>query len=101
MLQMVELAVTVPDSDDAANDMSVVQWHCEPDEEDRKGSKIIELQAGNKVIFVCSPVTGVLLETFVQEGDIVSPSDHIATMEDITVTNKDDYNEEMNNDDDF
>jgi pyruvate/2-oxoglutarate dehydrogenase complex dihydrolipoamide acyltransferase (E2) component len=76
------IEVELPDLGDDAGDEAVVsEWRYEEGELVDKDESLVEVVARDETVEVASPASGILIERFVEEGDVVRVGDVLALVE--------------------
>ena len=73
--------VTLPELSDDIEHATVNFWHFKEGDKINEGDDLVELQTDRNLIQITAPVTGVLLELLVEEGDIVEVGEALATID--------------------
>ncbi|MBM4053563.1 MAG: biotin/lipoyl-binding protein [Planctomycetes bacterium] len=91
-----KVEVELPEIDGNGDEATVSFWYVEEDEEVEEGEDLVEMITDKTTFNIHAPVTGRLVEIYVQEGDVVKVGDIIATLE----TEEDEEDEEDSDEDD-
>jgi len=75
------IEIRVPALPESVTDATVLSWHKQPGERVRRDENLLELETDKVVLEVPAPADGIMGKQQVQEGDLVSADDLLATLE--------------------
>lgn len=76
-----KVEVELPEIEGNGDEATVSFWYVEEDEEVEEGEDLVEMITDKTTFNINAPVTGRLVEIYVQEGDVVKVGDILATLE--------------------
>ncbi|MCF6149586.1 MAG: biotin/lipoyl-binding protein [Candidatus Kuenenia sp.] len=90
-----KVEVELPEIEGNGDEATVSFWYVEEDEEVEEGEDLVEMITDKTTFNINAPVTGRLVEIYVQEGDVVKVGDIIATLE----TDEEEEDEDLDEED--
>lgn len=78
------IEIRVPALPESVTDATVLSWHKQPGEQVKRDENLLELETDKVVLEVPAPADGIMGEQQVQEGDLVSADDLLASLEPLT-----------------
>lgn len=73
--------IILPDLNVDVDEVTINSWHFKEGDRVNEGDDLVELQVGTTIFNLPTPVSGILLEILVDEGDAVEFGEALATVD--------------------